>query len=84
MMFDNSCLTSIAIGAFFDKCANVWIDELGYIVLDLKEFGFSARQRETVLKYIHDNPNEGYMCVPNNAGFPVEIYWENEEGELVL
>lgn len=85
-MFNGSCLTSNsnAIGAFFDKYTNVWIDELGYPVLDLKEFGFTALQRETILKYIHDNPNKSYICVLNNHNFPVEIYWEDEEGQLVL
>ena len=75
-MFKIDCPPDSAIGAFLDLESNVWLDEDGFKHNDLKEFGFTARQRETILLNIARFPSDGYCCIPNNKNEMVEIYWE--------
>ena len=74
-MFDHSFPQDSADSAFYIRETNTWINEDGDLILDLKDFGFTARQRETILIYILKNPEAQYTCVPNNTNQLIEIFW---------
>ena len=65
--------------AYFDREKNIWINDEGQPLLDLREMGFTALQRETILAYIHQNPEAHYICVLNNRGEAVELFWDDKE-----
>lgn len=74
-----SCMSPVESGltAYFDRPNNIWINEDGYPILDLKDFGFTALQRETILAYIEAHPCAHYVGIYNNKGEFVEIFWDD-------
>jgi hypothetical protein len=64
-----------ATAVFYDPHDNIWMNEDGEVYNDLKEFGFTALQRNTILKMIFKNFQAGYICVLNNFNEFVEIMW---------
>lgn len=80
ILFDVLYPPDSGTAAYFDRDRNVWCDDYGNEYLDLRDFGFSALQRETILQHIHTHLWDEYMAVPNNDGELVEIYWEYPEG----
>lgn len=75
-MFKPGCPPDSATGAFLDTDNNAWLDEDGFPHKDLKDFGFTALQRGTILLNIARFHGDGYMYIPNNKNEMVEIYWE--------
>lgn len=73
--FNRNSPPDSAIGAFYVPELNVWLDEDGFEHSDLKYFGFTARQRQTILINITKFVNNRYACMPNNNGELVELYW---------
>ena len=61
--------------AYFDIINNIWTDDNGIMLTDLKEMGFTARMRETILIYIHRHQDIGYVSLINNWGDSVELFW---------
>lgn len=69
------CPPDSAIGAFFDATTNWWMDDDGFFHSDLKDFGFTALENQTIRKLIANHANDEYMCLPNNNGDLVELFW---------
>lgn len=61
--------------AFFNRKYKIWFDCDGIPLIDLTEFGFSARMRETIMMYIHKHEEDGYVGVINDYGDSIELFW---------
>ena len=61
--------------AYWDMINNIWFDDDGLPLRDLKEMGFSARMRETILIYIHQHIYDRYVGLINDWGDWVELFW---------
>lgn len=61
--------------AFWDKENNAWIDDNGFVLNDLREMGFSAWMRQTILMYIHQHEEDGYVALVNDWGDSIELFW---------
>lgn len=64
------------MAVYFNRDRNIWFDEDETEHMDLKDFGFTALQRETLLEHIWANLDDGYLSVFNDTGNLVEIYWD--------
>ena len=65
--------------AFWNRKENIWVDDNGIILNDLKEMGFNARMRETILMYIHQHEEDEYVALVNDFGDSVELFWSKGE-----
>lgn len=65
--------------AFWDRENNLWIDDNGVVLNDLKDLGFSSRMRETILMYIHQHDEDQYVGLVNDFGDSIELFWEKDE-----
>jgi len=78
-LFDSLYPPDSGIAVYFRRDVNLWLDEDGVEHFDLKDFGFTALQRETILAHIQDHLKDEYVSVHNNNVELVEIYWEYRE-----
>lgn len=75
-IFDSSSPPDSGPCAFWNRNENVWIDDNGIMLNDLKDMGFSARMRETILMYIRQHEEDKYVALVNDFGDPVELFWK--------
>lgn len=61
--------------AFLDRKNNVWIDDNGVVLKDLREMGFSAWMRQTILMYIHQHEEDHCVVLINDWGDSIELFW---------
>ena len=74
-LFDSLYPPDSGISVYFVKERNIWIDDDGKEHLDLKEFGFTALQRNTLRNHIQSHWGDEYVSITNNYGDLIEIYW---------
>lgn len=78
-LFDSLYPPDSGIAVYFRRDTNVWLDDYGVEHFDLKDFGFTALQRETILAHIRSHVEDEYLSITNNDGDLIEIYWEDRE-----
>ena len=61
--------------AIWNRANNTWLDDGGKEHRDLKEMGFTAQMRETILMYIHMHEDNRYVSLINSYGETIELFW---------